>query len=150
MAGRWGKVPAEPVPAPTRAAARSLCLLDRRAVCLPTFLPLRAFLPAFKMYPHPLPPPHTHQAKAGLVDAAFATYEAMLASSASPRCRPTSWTFCILVAACGRAGQAERAADVVTRLMPQVLLLLLVVGREGGREGGGLWGGGRGRGAEPE
>ena len=64
------------------------------------------------------------------MDAAFATYEAMLASSASPRCRPTSWTFCILVAACGRAGQAERAAILVKKLKASGAPIMLVWGDE--------------------
>ena len=56
------------------------------------------------------------QAKAGLADAAFETYHAMRAAGA----RSTSWTFSMLVSACSRAGQPERAAEVVERLMPQV------------------------------
>lgn len=60
--------------------------------------------------------PARQQAKAGLPDAAFETYRRMRAAQAAP----TSWTFSILVSACGRAGQPQRAAEVVERLMPQV------------------------------
>ena len=65
----------------------------------------------------PLPPASpTTQAKACQPDAAFATYRRMLAAGASPN----SWTFSMLISACGRARQPARAAEVVERLMPQV------------------------------
>ncbi|KAL4443287.1 hypothetical protein ABPG75_011024 [Micractinium tetrahymenae] len=67
---------------------------------------------------HSLPPPGRSlppQAKAALPDEAFATYRAMLAAGVAP----TPHTFSILVSACGRARQPQRAADVVERLMPQ-------------------------------
>ena len=56
------------------------------------------------------------QAKAGQPDAAFATYRRMLAAGAAPN----SWTFSMLVSACGRGRQPARASEVVERLMPQV------------------------------
>lgn len=62
------------------------------------------------------PPAAALQAKAGLADEAFATYRAMRAEGQ----RPTTWTFSSLLAACGRAGRAQRAAEVVARMMPQV------------------------------
>lgn len=68
------------------------------------------------------------QAKAGLPDAAFDTYRELLALGL----RPSAQTFAILVAACGRGRQAQRAAEVMARDMPQVralALLLLGAGR---------------------
>ncbi len=60
------------------------------------------------------------QAKAGQPDAAFATYRRMLAAGAAPN----SWTFSMLVSACGRGRQPARASEVVERLMPQVCLMI--------------------------
>lgn len=71
--------------------------------------------------PPPNPTQHSHssnptQAKAGLADAAFATYRRMRRAGAAPN----PWTFSMLLSACGRARQPERAAEVLDRLMPQV------------------------------
>lgn len=101
-----------------------MCITQGR-LAAPSSSPTPAPLPAPGLRKSAPAPAHP-QAKAGQPDAAFATYRRMLAAGATPN----SWTFSMLVSACGRARQPGRASDVVERLMPQVnvdLLMLLAV-----------------------